>query len=204
MEALLEQLPPESLQVAQIPYITGLIADSVQRFKRTIDHLTEITKLQKENNSDARLINIAEVIADVQLDLTPAIDAAQAQIKVDINSCLTISFSQKNLRSIIYNLLSNAIKYRSPQRTPVVQVHCYETEDYQVLSVQDNGLGMDLSEEYKIFAMFQRLHDHVEGTGIGLYMVKKIVENAGGKIEVESKVGVGSVFRIFFRRIYVI
>lgn len=59
---------------------------------------------------------------------------------------------------------------------------------------------MDLSREHKLFAMFQRLHDHVEGSGIGLYMVKKIIENAGGRIEVQSKVGEGSEFSVYFRR----
>lgn len=70
---------------------------------------------------------------------------------------------------------------------------------YFVLSVEDNGLGMDLSKETKLFSMFQRLHDHVEGSEIGLYMVKKIVENAGGKIEVESQLESGSEFKVFFK-----
>jgi signal transduction histidine kinase len=52
----------------------------------------------------------------------------------------------------------------------------------------------------QLFTMFRRFHDHVEGSGIGLYMIKKMVENVGGKIEAESQVGVGSSFRIYFRR----
>jgi signal transduction histidine kinase len=59
--------------------------------------------------------------------------------------------------------------------------------------VQDNGLGLDLTRERELFSMFQRYHTHVEGSGIGLYMVKKIVENAGGRIEVESKLDLGVV-----------
>lgn len=200
MEALMDQLPPESLQQAPLQRTTDLILDSVQRFKRTIDHLTEITKLQKENSLEATPINLAAVIEEVQLDLALDTQATQAELAIDVTSCPTIRFSEKNLRSIIYNLLSNAIKYHSPERPPLVRVHCYETTGYQVLSVQDNGLGMDLAQEHKLFAMFQRLHNHVEGSGIGLYMVKKIIDNAGGKIEVQSKVGEGSTFRVYFRR----
>jgi signal transduction histidine kinase len=59
---------------------------------------------------------------------------------------------------------------------------------------------MEASRLDQLFTMFKRFHDHVEGSGIGLYMVKKIVENAGGRIEVESQVGVGSTFRVYFRR----
>jgi signal transduction histidine kinase len=59
---------------------------------------------------------------------------------------------------------------------------------------------MDLSKKDKIFALFKRLHDHVEGSGIGLYIVKKIIEKAGGKIEVDSKLDQGSVFRVYFKQ----
>ncbi len=200
MEALLDQMPSEFLEQNMVKRTTELILDSVQRFKRTIDHLTEITKLQKENSPEAELVNLASVIAEIQLDLAPVVWAEQAQITVDVTSCPTIRFSEKNLRSIIYNLLSNAIKYRAPERTPQVRVYCSVTPEYQILAVQDNGLGINLNQEKKLFAMFKRLHNHVEGTGIGLYMVKKIIENAGGKIEVQSTEGEGSTFQIFFPR----
>ena len=103
-------------------------------------------------------------------------------------------------RSIVYNLISNAVNYYSPKRQPLILVSCWLEGEYLVLSVADNRLGMDLSDNSKIFAMFKRLHDHVEGTGVGLYIVKKIIENAGGKIEVESKVDQGSTFRVYFRQ----
>jgi signal transduction histidine kinase len=82
-----------------------------------------------------------------------------------------------------------------------VQVSCGLEDSYQVLRVQDNGLGLDLTRgSGKLFGMFQRLHTHVEGTGIGLYMVKKMVENAGGRIEVESQPNQGATFRVYFLR----
>ncbi|UOQ76558.1 ATP-binding protein [Hymenobacter sp. 5516J-16] len=110
-----------------------------------------------------------------------------------------MTFAEKNLRSVVYNLLSNALKYRHPDRAPHVQICCQPQEGYQVLEVQDNGLGLNLQQgQDKLFAMFQRLHTHVEGSGIGLYMVKRMVENAGGRIEVQSELGRGSVFRVYF------
>ncbi|PSR56866.1 hypothetical protein AHMF7605_26885 [Adhaeribacter arboris] len=198
MEALLDHLPPASLQEPTIQRTMDLILDSVQRFKRTIDHLTEITKLQKENNPEALPVNVVDLLKAVQLDLAPVIQATKAQIDISVNLCPTIRFSEKNLRSIVYNLLSNAIKYHSPNRLPKVRVFCTRTESFQILSVQDNGLGIDLAQEHKLFAMFKRLHNHVEGTGIGLYMVKKIIENAGGKITVESKIDEGATFHVHF------
>jgi signal transduction histidine kinase len=67
-----------------------------------------------------------------------------------------------------------------------------------VLAVEDNGLGLSAKQQEKLFSMFRRFHDHVEGSGVGLYMVKRIMDNAGGKIEVDSQLGAGSTFRIYF------
>ncbi|MDQ3536633.1 MAG: HAMP domain-containing histidine kinase [Bacteroidota bacterium] len=66
------------------------------------------------------------------------------------------------------------------------------------MKVNDNGLGISKGNKDKIFSMFKRFHDHVEGSGIGLYIVKRIIDNAGGKIEVESEPGVGTTFNIYF------
>ncbi|MCB2409978.1 ATP-binding protein [Hymenobacter lucidus] len=185
----------------QVPLIMDMMQDSVDRFKRTIEHLTEVTKLQKEHGHSAATVDLDRLISEVCLDLAPMVQSSGATLEMDVQSCPTISFSEKNLRSVIYNLLSNALKYRSPDRPPRVRIWCRTEGDYAVLRVQDNGLGLNLSHDGpKLFAMFQRLHDHVEGTGIGLYMVKKIVENAGGRITVESQVGVGSTFNVYFRR----
>ena len=79
-----------------------------------------------------------------------------------------------------------------------MHLNCHTVGGEVVLAVRDNGL--DLANEPRLFAMFQRLHDYVEGSGIGLYMVKKLVENAGGRIVVQSQVGVGSTFTMHFRR----
>lgn len=197
---LQEQISPQSSQDKEVQYTLHLILDSVQRFKRTIEHLTELTKLQKEYSRETSLIHLADMIADVLLDLAPTIQATQAQIEVNVTDCPAIRFSAKNLRSIIYNLLSNALKYHSPERMTRVWVQCQLTDEYEVLSVADNGLGIKLTQQPKLFSMFSRLHSHVEGSGIGLYMVKKIIENAGGRIDVQSKEGEGSTFYIYFKR----
>jgi signal transduction histidine kinase len=108
--------------------------------------------------------------------------------------------SRRNLKSVLYNLLSNVVKYRAPDRPLRVGIACQQQADYLVLVVADNGLGMDMRQEEKMFALFKRLHNHVEGAGIGLYMVRKMLENAAGKITATSQVGVGSTFNVFFKR----
>ncbi|WP_299761678.1 PAS domain-containing protein [uncultured Pontibacter sp.] len=200
VKVLIDSITEKALTAQELKRVTSMIEDSIGRFKRTIEHLTEIVKLQKENNQEATTVDIEEVINDIRLDLAPQLAAAGAQLKVHLDGCSAIHFSQKNLRSIIYNLISNAIKYSSPKRKPEIQINCHDEAEYVVLTVKDNGLGISNTGKQKLFTMFGRLHDHVEGSGIGLYMVKKIVENAYGHIEVESEAEVGSTFRVYLKK----
>ncbi len=197
--ALRSELPDAS-QAGEVTYILELMQDSVNRFKRTIEHLTDVSKLQKEYGQGAASVRLTEIIENVCFDLAPLINETGAQLSLDVSPFITLTFSEKNLRSVVYNLLSNALKYRHPDRVPHVRLLSRTQGAHLVLEVQDNGLGLDLAREQGLFTMFQRYHTHVEGSGIGLYMVKKIVENAGGRIEVESKLGYGSTFFVYLPR----
>ncbi len=194
------KLPKDVLAQEQIKQIIRMMQDSIGRFQKTIGNLTDITRLQKDNSKEEVLVNLQQVVEEVNLDLAPMIKEANVRVEVQLKDCPAFSFAEKNIRSIVYNLVSNAIKYRSPERKPVVNIRCRQEADFVVLEVQDNGLGLKESNEKKLFSMFKRFHSHVEGSGIGLYMVKKIVENARGKIQVQSKLGEGSTFSVFFRR----
>ncbi|GGK79337.1 chemotaxis protein CheB [Rufibacter glacialis] len=201
IEALLRELqvelPREDFEMMDVQQIMNMMQGAIERFKKTIGNLTEITKLQNDHSTDVTSVDLAHLVQDVSLDLDPLIKEAGAHLDLDVSQCPYISFSEKNLRSIVYNLISNAIKYRSPEREPRITVRCQEQKKYLVLEVQDNGLGLPQEQQEQLFSMFQRFHDHVEGTGIGLYMVKKILNNAGGKIEVDSHLGEGTTFRVF-------
>jgi PAS domain S-box-containing protein len=197
LQALLTELPDGG---AEVQPIMDMMQDSVDRFKRTIEHLTTITKLQKEADLPMASVDLAHLIEEVRLDLLPQIQEAQARLSVEVREFPMVSFAEKNLRSIIYNLLSNAVKYRSPHRPLLIRIRCRPAGNHALLTVQDNGLGISLTNSPKLFGMFERLHDHVEGSGMGLYIVKKIVENAGGSIEVASQVDVGSTFSVYLGR----
>ena len=198
--ALQHELPAAS-QVGQVPTMLHLMQEATERFSRTIAHLTEVSRLQKVHTQPATQVSLAHVAQEVQLDLVPLILQTHAHVLVDVPDSASLLFSEKNLRSVVYNLLSNALKYHHPSRPPLVRLSYRPEAKYQVLEVQDNGLGLDLARDQgKLFSMFQRLHSHVEGTGIGLYMIKKMVENAGGYIEVQSELDQGSVFSVYFPR----
>ncbi len=197
VQALVSELPAGAGPEGQVETILRLMQDSVERFKRTIEQLTDVSKLQREYGQAAERVPLARVVDDVCLDLEPLRRALDAEIQVEVADCPPFPLSEKNLRSVVYNLLSNALKYHSPERRPLVRLRAWCEGQHLLLTVQDNGLGLDPAGQQKLFGMFQRLHDHVEGSGIGLYMVRRMIENAGGRIEVKSKLGVGSTFLVY-------
>ena len=197
---LLEYLTPEVASSSEVQQLTSYIKGSINRFKKVVTDLTEVTKIQRATGEDVDSINLEEVIEEILLDFKPAIATSGAVINVQLAPAATIYFSAKHIRSILYNLLGNSLKYSSPERTPQITITTSDTPDYTILTVADNGLGIKPGDISKVFTMFKRLHDHVEGSGIGLYIVKKIVENAGGKIEVESELNKGTTFRVYLKK----
>lgn len=200
IHALQEQLPAEVQQTHDVGPLLGMMESSVQRFLRTIEHLSDVVKLQQAHAGPAVDVPLLPVIEDVRRDLRPQLAAVGAQVDLDVQECSVVSFAPQHLRSVVYNLLSNAVKYRHPDRIPRVRIACRQQDRYTVLSVEDNGLGLEPHKQGELFTMFRRFHTHVEGSGIGLYMVKRMVENVGGRVEVDSQPGLGSTFRVYFPR----
>ena len=196
-QAVARELPPAAL-VGDVPEMLARMQQATERFGRTIEQLTDVSKLQQAHAQPATEVGLAAVVEEVRLDLLPLLQQTQAHLTVDVPPTAQLPFSEKNLRSVVYNLLSNALKYRHPDRAPEVQLTYFQQDQFHVLRVKDNGLGFDVAAAAgKLFGMFQRLHTHVEGTGIGLYMVKKMVENSGGRIDVQSQPGHGTTFTVF-------
>ena len=124
-----------------------------------------------------------------------------------------IKAQKRQIQQVINNLISNALKYSKEDVPPVIYLqydvvngrkvdHPIAIKDldtqFHLIQVNDNGIGFDQSEAEKIFKMFQRLHGKMEyeGTGIGLAIVKKVIENHRGYVWAESKPGEGSSFKV--------
>jgi signal transduction histidine kinase len=198
VQALRDTLPSAVQQDKLVAHLLELLDATVTRFQFTITQLTDISRLQLAHVGPAEPVNLATVVEDVCLDLAPAIRTAQTQLTVEVAPELQVSFSPANLRSIVYNLLSNAIKYCAPERLSQVRVRAEQTSHTVVLTVQDNGLGLNELQQRQLFGLFQRLHTHVAGTGVGLYISKRLIENAGGTITVQSQPNEGTTFTVTF------
>ncbi|OON71037.1 PAS domain-containing protein [Hymenobacter sp. CRA2] len=196
LHALRTQLPPPVLQEADTAQLLHLMDESVARFQTTLGHLTDISRLQQMPAAPVEAVPLAPLVEAVRLDLQPELASAGALLSIDVEACPTVRFSPKSLRSILYNLISNALKYAHPGRPVHVELRCHGAAGEVVLEVHDNGLGLSEQQQGQLFVLFRRLHTHVPGSGVGLYMVKRLVENGGGRVAVESQLGVGSTFRV--------
>jgi len=128
-------------------------------------------------------------------------EETNAQINIDITSSPMLYAISPYLESIFYNLISNAIKYRNPDKRPVITVRLVDHFDHTLIIFSDNGLGIDLDKHGKtIFNLYKRFHLHVEGKGLGLFLVKAQMVAMGGRVEVESEPGKGTAFKLFFKK----
>ena len=199
IEGLVETLKIDfPMQNDDVTNLFEMIEHSILRFKNTIYDLANVARVQNADLTDVITIDVKTAVEEVKEDIQALIDVNHARITLNLQVANLI-FSRKNFRSILYNIISNAIKYRSPERSPEITISTFKSENYTGLSISDNGLGIREQDISKIFEMFKRLHDHVEGTGMGLHIVKRVMDNADGKIEVSSEVDKGTTFTFLFK-----
>ena len=173
---------------------------SVEKFGSIISDMAITAKVEAEQKEYTEQ-HFAEILEDIRYCLTNEISESQTIIHENFLEP-TIKYSRKNVRSILYNLISNAIKYRSEKRTPEIEVSTKKSNGYILLEVSDNGVGIKKEEKSKVFSLYQRLEgtaSQVEGTGVGMAIVAKIVDGNGGRIEIISEPDKGSIFKIYLK-----
>ncbi|WP_296620386.1 PAS domain-containing protein [Marivirga sp.] len=175
-----------------------MIKESAHSLKDIISELTHIAKIGTDASDLADKVNIEKILEDVKLTLKNQIYQSHAKITTNI-LVPEIQFSKKNLRSILYNLIFNSIKFSKDDTTPEIFIKTEEAGEFTLISVTDNGVGIEPEKKEEIFSKFSRLKPHIEGTGLGLFIISKMVSNQGGKIEVESEVDSFTTFNIYLK-----
>jgi two-component system CheB/CheR fusion protein len=177
----------------------NIINDSVKKFSSLIKDIATIAKVEGDMIA-TESVDLNEIMDNIEWSLGNKITESGAVInrRLEVKN---VVFSKKNLRSIVYNLTSNAIKFRREEVSPVINVYTRLEDDYIILTVEDNGIGIPERGLAKIFDMYGRLNNDVEGFGIGLFLAKKIINAANGTIKVESEPGKGSKFIIYLKSV---
>ncbi|TXK47452.1 PAS domain-containing protein [Pontibacter qinzhouensis] len=179
----------------------GMFNKSLRQIHNTIHELSEVVKVQKNNERDLELVDLVALTNDVLESIQETMQNTGTRLTTDFSEAPAIAFSRANLKSIIYNLISNAIKYRDHNRAAEISLKTSVRGDFIELIVQDNGLGIDMNKhQNKLFQMFKRFHNHVNGSGLGLYIVNRLITNSGGYINIESTLNEGTTFYLYFNQ----
>lgn len=197
---MLSQLILKEEEQEQQKIFVAEIGNAVHKLDNTLNGLIQIIEMENEHEIKFSKVDFKEILREVKSELQHKIAAEQANIETDFAEVPSIFYVEAYLESILKNLISNAIKYRSPERNPLIQVKTEYQGEFIVLTVADNGRGIDMEEHGRnLFKPFKRFHRETEGMGVGLYVIKYMVTKNGGHIEVESNVGEGTTFRIFLK-----
>jgi PAS domain S-box-containing protein len=178
--------------------IISNLSESALNLDTVVHDLNELMVIRTQKKEEHQVVKLEPLLHFIKQSINADIDASQAHIHVDFAAPEVVSV-RSYVQSILFNLLTNAIKYRSPQRPLEIEVFSYQEGNFICLGVQDNGLGIDL-EKYqdKLFGMYKRFHQHIDGKGLGLHLVKTQIEALGGSIAVESAKGEGTTFKVMF------
>ena len=190
---MLKKVPEKGME--RFPVLLEKVENSLTKMKDIINDLTDSRQAEHRYKAVEELLNIEHILEDVRLTLAPQLAESEAVIQTEINHS-EIVFIRRKLRSILYNLINNSIKYKASDRAPQINVSTVREGDFMVITVADNGMGIAEKDKEKIFTKYERISDRVEGTGVGLYLVREIVQLAGGSITVESELEKGTTFRV--------
>jgi PAS domain S-box-containing protein len=170
-------------------------ADGARRLDRMISDLLEFSRIGKQSAKEA--VELDVVVDDALRFLGPAVSERGASV-VAVGGLPVVLGDRSELARLFQNLIGNALKYCPADRVPQVELSCRDGGKEWIIAVADNGIGIEADCLDKVFGIFQRMvgRDQYEGTGIGLAICRKIAEQHGGRIWVESEVDRGSTFLV--------
>ena len=175
-----------------------LVQRSTDQIQNTVSALNKVIALRKTLSQESQILQFADVLEEVKVGLYEHISESQAEIHADFSNGERVRFSPIHLQSLLHNLLSNSMKFRQEGVPLRIDITSGMQRDQVFLQITDNGLGLDLKRfKKKLYRLFQRFHTHVEGMGVGLHIIKSIIDSYGGRIELQSQVNVGTTFTIY-------
>jgi signal transduction histidine kinase len=176
------------------------LISSTHDLDQVVKDLNAILNIKRHTGNFAE-VDLNESLTRTKRILEKEIEDTGTKIMHNFSEADKVYAIAPYVESILYNLISNAIKYRDPDRTPYVAIKTTHEKEFVCLAVMDNGLGIDLGKyKQNIFSLYKRFHLHVEGKGLGLYLVKTQIEALGGRVDVRSEPNEGTTFHVYFKR----
>ncbi|MEC9408115.1 MAG: PAS domain S-box protein [Pseudomonadota bacterium] len=161
-----------------------MIDMSIERAGRLVHDLLALARVGE--SAEPERVSMQSVINQLLRDLQATLEETGARVQVQTDSLSDVWSHQTGVRQLMQNLLTNAIKFRAPERPLTIDIACRQSLNEAIFEITDNGRGIQPRHAERVFRVFERLHgDEIEGTGIGLAICKKVVEDAGGRIWIQ-------------------
>lgn len=190
-EALRERLDPET---------EGLVAEvrsNAQHMGTLIEDLLSFSRVGRVSVTleDVPIEPLVRDLVDRERMLAP-----ERHIELVARDLGSVRADPALLRQVLSNVLGNAVKFTRPREVATIEVASHVEGGEVTVSIRDNGVGFDATYKHKLFRVFERLHyqEEFEGTGVGLAIVKRVMERHGGSVEIESTLGEGTTVRLAF------
>ncbi len=179
--------------------ILGMLTEASDNLLETLDNLNEVVAISTNINLEKKPVYLNDKIRAVEQNLAAFLKKNNAVIKNEVPEDLQVRVIPAYIDSILMNFITNSVKYKDPKRDPKIKLSVKQNNNYTILSIQDNGLGIDMKKYgEKLFGMYKTFHHNSDARGIGLYITKNQIEAMNGKVTVSSEVGKGSTFNIYF------
>ncbi|GGD14860.1 PAS domain S-box protein [Flavobacterium orientale] len=194
-----ELLQDEMLTAEEQKELLYALSSSVAGLDAIIKDINGILQMKSDSNDKKEDLHFSKLVGDIRTTIEHLLEKHQVQLLVDFTEVDQIYTLKAYMHSIFYNLISNSIKYSRPDVSSRIEISTKFDNGKIILIFKDNGLGIDLKTKGdKVFGLYKRFHSHVEGKGVGLFMVKTQVEALGGIITIASEVNKGTTFTIIF------
>jgi PAS domain S-box-containing protein len=165
----------------------------------TLYNLNEVVSIRNNINLVIEPLNLLDYLNQALKVQSELITLKKAEIINKVSANCVIKCNPAYLESILLNFISNAIKYSHPDRKPVLEIDVHQEQNQLVLIFADNGIGIDLDRNKdKLFGMYKTFSNNPDARGIGLFITKNQIDAMGGRVEVESELGKGTRFSIYF------
>jgi len=175
------------------------IDSKVDRMNSMINEVLEYSRIGRIDLEPVE-VDVATMIDDHIRDLKLVYNADH--LKINIKNTPPVMGDPTMISQVFANLLSNAVKYSLPSGAPEITIDAKDDESEIIYTIKDNGVGIDIKQLPRVFELFKRMDNvkNIEGTGVGLAIVKRIVEKHNGKVWVDSRLGEGSTFYVAFKK----
>ncbi|MDX1364376.1 MAG: PAS domain-containing protein [Arenibacter latericius] len=189
----------EEKEEAERQKIFGMLTDSSNNLMETLHTLNDIVTINSESTTNKKEVDLNKQVHKTLKHLNPLLEENNATVITAIPLGTSLQVIPSYLDNMLIQIISNSIKYKKPNVRPEIKLSLSYVQNYTVLSIEDNGIGLDMKKYgEKLFGMYKTFHEHNDAKGLGLYIVKNQIEAMNGKINAQSQVNVGTTINLYF------